>query len=417
LKIRTLYPKETELIKKAKTNDRAAQLMLYKQHSAKMLAVARYYIKDLQHAEDVLMTSFYKAFTRLDQFNNEVNFEGWIRKIIVNEALSFIRQNNKLIYTDTDEFFEKNEFYDMHLECGGDEIQLWIDLLPENQKIVFLLYAVEGYAHKEIAQILNIPVGTSKSYLSRARVKLQKKINESYLKKMKKHKIDSFIKKQLEAQTTPPSADLWKSISTQLDNDKVKKRNKKIGWSIAALFILTLGLGSFFKIQRKAPIQLQIDETVTYESKPIIDLENKPFVLEEKAVLPQTRNLVRPRGMTPLLLSHQSIIRFEVSPSASTINTRDLINNKADGNDWSSALEEHLLNLEIDSLMDLAFEQLRKNNTEEVRIKKQELELLHSLEDELNAEIFVKHKVLDILKKSYTKTDIALNEDLKSENK
>lgn len=186
MKIRTLYPKETELIKKAKTNDRAAQLMLYKQHSAKMLAVARYYIKDLQHAEDVLMTSFYKAFTRLDQFNNEVNFEGWIRKIIVNEALSFIRQNNKLIYTDTDEFFEKNEFYDMHLECGGDEIQLWIDLLPENQKIVFLLYAVEGYVHKEIAQILNIPVGTSKSYLSRARVKLQKKINESYLKKNEK---------------------------------------------------------------------------------------------------------------------------------------------------------------------------------------------------------------------------------------
>lgn len=234
---------------------------------------------------------------------------------------------------------------------------------------------------------------------------------------MKKHKIDSFIKKQLEAQTTPPSADLWKSISTQLDNDKVKKRNRKIGWSIAALFILTLGLGSFFKIQRKAPIQLQIDETVTYESKPIIDLENKPFVLEEKAVLPQTRNLVRPRGMTPLLLSHQSIIRLDVSPSASTINTRDLIKNKADGNDWSSALEEHLLNLEIDSLMDLAFEQLRKNNTEEVRIKKQALELLHSLEDELNAEIFVKHQVLDILKKSYTKTDIALNEDLKSENK
>lgn len=151
-----------------------------------MLAVARYYINDLQHAEDVLMTAFFKAFTRLNQFKNDFNFEGWLRKIIVNEALSFLRKNNKLIYTDTEVLLEQSEINDSQIEEVCDEIQLWIDQLPENQKVVFMLYAVEGYSHKEIAQTLGIPVGTSKSYLSRARLKLQKKINNSYLKKNEK---------------------------------------------------------------------------------------------------------------------------------------------------------------------------------------------------------------------------------------
>jgi len=187
LTIRALFPEETELIKKAKANDRVAQLMLYNQHAPKMLAVARYYIKDLQHAEDVLMKAFYKAFSKLNQFKNTSNFEGWLRKIIVNESLSFLRLNNKLIFTDTEEVFEQKQFHEIPSYDGLQEnVQLWIDQLPENQKVVFILYAIEGLAHKEIAQTLNIPVGTSKSYLSRARVKLQKKINENHLKKNEK---------------------------------------------------------------------------------------------------------------------------------------------------------------------------------------------------------------------------------------
>ena len=89
-----------------------------------MLAVARYYINDLQHAEDVLMTAFFKAFTRLNQFKNDFNFEGWLRKIIVNEALSFLRKNNKLIYTDTEVLLEQSEINDSQIEEVCDEIQL-----------------------------------------------------------------------------------------------------------------------------------------------------------------------------------------------------------------------------------------------------------------------------------------------------
>ena len=150
--IRTLYPKESELIKKAKADDRVAQLMLYNQHAQKMLAVTRYYVKDLQHAEDVLMIAFYKAFTRIHQFKNEINFEGWLRKIIVHEALSFLRKNSNLIVTTTDTTYEDKDYYELVTEEDGEDIQQVIDRLPENQKIVFVLYAIEGYSHQEIAK-------------------------------------------------------------------------------------------------------------------------------------------------------------------------------------------------------------------------------------------------------------------------
>ena len=181
--IRTLYPKESELIKKAKADDRVAQLMLYNQHAQKMLAVTRYYVKDLQHAEDVLMIAFYKAFTRIHQFKNEINFEGWLRKIIVHEALSFLRKNSNLIVTTTDTTYEDKDYYELVTEEDGEDIQQVIYRLPENQKIVFVLYAIEGYSHQEIAKSLHIPIGTSKSYLSRAREKLQKKLHKTYFKK------------------------------------------------------------------------------------------------------------------------------------------------------------------------------------------------------------------------------------------
>jgi RNA polymerase sigma factor (sigma-70 family) len=187
MKIRALYPQETELIKKARSRDRAAQLLLYQKHSSRMLSVARYYIRDLQHAEDVMITAFYKAFTRMHQFKKEGNFEGWLRKIIVNEALSFLRINNRVLFSESQELLESPEPQQVQQDLeGADEIQIWIDQLPENQKIVFILFAIEGYTHKEIAKTLKMPTGTSRSYLSRARVALQKKWNDSNLKKNEK---------------------------------------------------------------------------------------------------------------------------------------------------------------------------------------------------------------------------------------
>ena len=114
---------------------------------------------------------------------NEINFEGWLRKIIVHEALSFLRKNSNLIVTTTDTTYEDKDYYELVTEEDGEDIQQVIDRLPENQKIVFVLYAIEGYSHQEIAKSLHIQIGTSKSYLSRAREKLQKKLHKTYFKK------------------------------------------------------------------------------------------------------------------------------------------------------------------------------------------------------------------------------------------
>ena len=188
MKIRNLYPDESELIRNAQANDRRAQEVLYQKYAAKMLSVVRYYIRDIQHAEDIVMSGFFKAFTRLDQFGKTKNFEGWLRKIMVNESLNFLRNKNYLIFIEEEEQFKPNEIEIQvpQLDFSVDEIQLWIDQLPESQKIIFILFAIEGYTHQEIATSVKIPVGTSKVYLSRARINLQEKIKTHYLKKNEK---------------------------------------------------------------------------------------------------------------------------------------------------------------------------------------------------------------------------------------
>lgn len=126
-------------------------------------------------AEDVLVTAFTKVFDKIDQFKSEGSFEGWIRRIVVNEALTWIRKNRSL-YLETD--LEKADYepdYDKlsdHLET--EDLLRMIQALPTGYQLVFNLYAIDGYSHKEIAEQLNISENTSKSQLSRARVYLQK---------------------------------------------------------------------------------------------------------------------------------------------------------------------------------------------------------------------------------------------------
>lgn len=378
-----------------------------------MLAVARYYINDLQHAEDVLMTAFFKAFTRLNQFKNDFNFEGWLRKIIVNEALSFLRKNNKLIYTDTEVLLEQSEINDSQIEEVCDEIQLWIDQLPENQKVVFTLYAVEGYSHKEIAQTLGIPVGTSKSYLSRARLKLQKKINNSYLKKMKKHKVDLIIKEKLESQQIKPSAELWESIADKLEEQQEKTTYRMQKWGVAAVVVIALGLGIFFNMQTTSMPILE-NEEITFEEPLKKATQNspdpKPLIQEENPLIPK-KEFNALRQESPLyFIEFKNITPFQVVPSANHSAIQVALEAKANKIDWSTSLEDSLLDLEVDSLMNLALNQLKLNKTENARRKELALSLLLAVEDELNSEILFKYKVLDIIKSSYSKVNIVLNE-------
>lgn len=178
LKVIQLYKNNNDLIKKAKKQNREAQRMLYEQYAPKMLSVCRYYIKDLQHAEDVMLNGFFKAFTNINQFQDKGSFEGWLRKIMVRESISFLRQKKGFEFSIEETNFVVEYQNDIYDKMNVAEIQELIDSLPEGYKVVFIMYAIEGYKHHEIAKHLDISEGTSKSQLSKARKLLQKKIKE-----------------------------------------------------------------------------------------------------------------------------------------------------------------------------------------------------------------------------------------------
>lgn len=177
MKIITLHSNEKQLIKKAIKRDQKAQKLLFDKFSPKMLGVCRQYIKDLHFAEDVMINGFVKVFNHLGSFQNKGSFEGWIRTIMVRESISYLRKRQFVVYDDE------------AMEIGGDKVSMdeglldveyvqhLIDELPEGYKAVFLLYAIEGYGHKEISEMLEISEGTSKSQLFKARKLLQENLS------------------------------------------------------------------------------------------------------------------------------------------------------------------------------------------------------------------------------------------------
>ncbi|WP_246040879.1 RNA polymerase sigma factor [Flavivirga rizhaonensis] len=178
LKVIQLHKDESSLIKKAIKNNREAQHVLFEIHAPKMLSVCRYYIKDLQQAEEAMLNGFFKVFSNLKSFKSEGSFEGWIRRIMVRESISFLRQKKQIEFSVED--FEYNNDYTNNISTDIEvaEIQQLIDALPEGYKMVFVMYAIEGYKHYEIAEMLNITEGTSKSQLFKARKLLQESIKE-----------------------------------------------------------------------------------------------------------------------------------------------------------------------------------------------------------------------------------------------
>jgi RNA polymerase sigma-70 factor, ECF subfamily len=175
MKLIQLHQKEKELIQLAVQNNRQAQQKIYSNFSPKMLGVCRQYIKDIHLAEDVMITAFMKVFVHLKNFEHKGSFEGWIRRIIINECISYIRVQKEVKYIDEEEFIEESA-NNIESQLSIDDIQFLIDNLPDGYKMVFNLYVVEGYKHQEIAKMLGITEGTSKSQLSHARKMLQEQI-------------------------------------------------------------------------------------------------------------------------------------------------------------------------------------------------------------------------------------------------
>ena len=163
----------------AKGNARA-QRALFDKFAPKMLTVCLRYAKDTTEAEDVLQEGFVKVFGKLSDFKMEGSLEGWIRRIMVNTSLDSIRKNKKYL---TDAKLEDVDYKVMSLESASDQLQAedllkLVQLLPEGYKVVFNLFAIEGYSHKEIADLLGVSENTSKSQYSRARAHLRMQLEK-----------------------------------------------------------------------------------------------------------------------------------------------------------------------------------------------------------------------------------------------
>lgn len=170
---------EEGLIAACRKGDSKAQRDIYEKYSPAMFAVCRRYVIELQEAEDVLICGFTKAFQKIEQFNGQGSFEGWVRRIIVNESLTYLRRNKSMyLEVEIEKAGREPDYQQLDNNLEVEDLQKMIDQLPMGYKTVFNLYAIEGFSHKEIAGKLGISENTSKSQLSRARVYLQKLLLE-----------------------------------------------------------------------------------------------------------------------------------------------------------------------------------------------------------------------------------------------
>ncbi len=175
---------ERKLVRECKRNNPRFQKLLFEQYAPKMLGVCMRYFQDKNEAQDALMEGFVKVFSNIEKFRSEGSFEGWIRKIMVNTSLNMHRKNLKHYYhVDIDETLERiadeRQTYD-HLQV--EDMLKMIQSLPSGYRLVFNLYEIEGYSHREIGEQLGVSENTSKSQLRKARLKLQQMLN--------KHNID-----------------------------------------------------------------------------------------------------------------------------------------------------------------------------------------------------------------------------------
>lgn len=170
---------EDSLIEGCMKQSGKAQQGVYEKYAPKMFALCCRYVKDHAEAEDILVTGFMKIFEKIEQFQKQGSFEGWIRRIMVNECLGYIRKNkNMFLEVEFEKAEGEPDFQNLQDTLEEQDLLAMIDKLPTGYKTIFNLYAIEGFSHKEISDMLQISENTSKSQLSRARVHLQKLLLE-----------------------------------------------------------------------------------------------------------------------------------------------------------------------------------------------------------------------------------------------
>lgn len=176
---RNLPISESDLIDGCIQGDRRMQEELYRRFSPRMYAVCLRYAGNAEEAEDILQEGFVKIFKKLDSFRREGSFEGWVRRIFVNTAIEHFRRKRYLMpVTEKEENTIEGKYTGVLDELAEKDILALVQELSPGYRTVFNMYVVEGYTHKEIADMLGISEGTSKSQLSRAKVILQEMVKK-----------------------------------------------------------------------------------------------------------------------------------------------------------------------------------------------------------------------------------------------
>lgn len=173
---------ESQLIEDCKRGIAAAQKFLYEQYSRKMMGVCMRYVNNYETARDLMHDGFIKIFLNISSFLFEGSFEGWMRRIFVTTSLEYLRKNDVLKDSyDIATSFDIQENDEGVIErMSAEELREIIASLPAGFRSVFNLYAVEGYSHKEIGEMMGIAESTSRSQFARARALLQQKMSELY---------------------------------------------------------------------------------------------------------------------------------------------------------------------------------------------------------------------------------------------
>ncbi|NRF40475.1 RNA polymerase sigma factor [Pedobacter foliorum] len=166
-----------ELLEGCKAGNRKMQEALYRQTASKMLVVCMRYAKDRMEAEDVLQMGYIKVFQKVNEYRGDGAFEGWIRRVMVNTAIESYRKNLRSlnVVPIEDAYDQPSTGFDFS-RLGMQDLLKLIQKLADGYRVVFNMYIIEGYSHKEIAETLGISEGASKSQLSRARAILKDEI-------------------------------------------------------------------------------------------------------------------------------------------------------------------------------------------------------------------------------------------------
>ncbi|MCJ8209438.1 sigma-70 family RNA polymerase sigma factor [Mucilaginibacter sp. RS28] len=170
-------PTTEDLIRDCKAGSRKGQEMLYKQFAGKMLGVCMRYAVDKMEAEDMLQNGFVRVFQKINDYRGEGSFEGWVRRIMVHSSIEYYRKHHKMMQVvEQDELPEQAVNASATANLDARDLMALIQKLSPGYRMVFNLYAIEGYSHKEIADIMGITEGASKSQLSRARAILKEQV-------------------------------------------------------------------------------------------------------------------------------------------------------------------------------------------------------------------------------------------------